>query len=180
MRRAFFLICVALLGLAWIAGPAAADSSPRARSTTTYAPNAEPIFDVYPSTGISCPLPYLDTGFGPLSMCTELDGSLGGAGWYGPYSSGLPAWANDLRIVNKLLCVNQNALAVDGVRGTVITSGRLDAGGFGEIRPGVQYIYYGFQAIGRPGNWGSDARFHPTDGWHNAGGDIETSFEGCL
>lgn len=181
MRRAFLLICVALIGLVSVAAPAAANSATTTDPTTKYAPAAgPPIFTYFPN-GIVCPRPWLaDEHFGPLSMCTELDGALGGAGWYGPRSTGIPAWANDLPILNTVACVNQNALATDGVRGTVITSGRLDAGGFGAIRPGVQYAYYGFQAIGRPGNWANDGRFHPTAGWRNATDAFDTSFEGCL
>ncbi|MEV0389453.1 hypothetical protein [Nonomuraea sp. NPDC050643] len=128
--------------------------------------------------GIWCPLPWLETGYGPLSWCTEIAGDYGGTGWYGPSNEGLPTWANDFPISSAFACVSKAQEAGGGVQGISKTVGTLNAGAFGQIRPGNLYSYFGFQPIGRPGHTTGpfgDRQFHSVGDWLHANRDFTPS-----
>lgn len=163
LRRIVLAATAALALVAGLAGPAGA---------------APPASDFrYMGNGIWCPLPWLETSFGPLSWCTEIAGNYGGAGWYGPYSEGVPSWANDRPITSRSACVIKKVQESGGGNvGLAKTVGGLDSGGFGEIRTGVLYANFGFQPIGRPGHVAGAGpldtdQFFSTGEWLHATGD---------
>jgi hypothetical protein len=129
LKRLLILVAIPVSVVALAASPASAAPEMRAVAHS-----------------IACPLPWVDSGFGPGSICTDV-----------------PDWVDDFPIIDKFWCVVNDVPGSDGVVGNISTIGLLDLGGFGRLRPGMQYAYFGFQPIGRPGNFApADGRFHPT------------------
>ncbi|MFD0856058.1 hypothetical protein ACFQ07_27710 [Actinomadura adrarensis] len=124
--------------------------------------------------GTSCPLPWLETGYGNLSHCTQLSaaGADARAGFGSLETSRFSPTTGWLDVKDTTFRRFQ-VTGSDGVVGTFKGRGRLNAGGFGDVAYGIQYAYYGFQPIGRWGNYSfASGRFHPSGEWVNASGDI--------
>jgi hypothetical protein len=162
LKRLLCLIAAPVVVVALAARPASADVFPGAYRL--------PIA----GTDIVCPLPWVDTAFGPGSFCVEKEPPHGGFGWYGAFSTDVPPWVNQHPLIDGGFCGLANVPgAYDGVVGFVHTIGLLDLGDYGNYRPGMQYAYYGFQAIGRPGLYRpTNNRFYPLEGWLPVSGNV--------
>ncbi|MFI0350249.1 hypothetical protein [Actinomadura sp. 9N407] len=162
VKRILAATAAALAMVVGVAGPASAAPDPKDFQ--------------YMGNGIWCPLPWLsDPAYGPLSWCSDVGGDRGGTGWYGPYSSGVPAWANKtpINLGDKWACVyTKTTEAGGGVKGVAKTVGHFDAGAYGDIDPGVLYSNFGLQPIGRPGHATGSAgnrTWHATGDWRHTG-----------
>ena len=115
--------------------------------------------------GVFCPHPYLVSGFGPVAHCTSAPtGGRVDVGFYSPLTGEFNIEHARLVDVEGTM-IERDAVAEDGIKGRFKGIG-VAATSFGGASFGVQYIYFGFQPIGR---WGSynvvDGKFHSTSGW---------------
>ncbi len=122
---------------------------------------------------VACPHPTLITPYGPLTVCTS--GTSGvvephDVGFYSPLTNDFADLYRNLGFYSTAGPQERKVVATDGVKGT-FRGGYLVQTSFGPVSYGIQYTYYGFQPIGRFGNYSLvTGQFHPDPGrpWYNA------------
>jgi hypothetical protein len=163
-----FVRLLAVLGMA--AGLVAIPTAASANSTATRAAGTAgasvqaitPQHKVVFANGtlVHCVVPFLSTGFGPISQCTQVIGNFARPGFYSPITGGFSSDSDFYQLANANFFTG-SVCATDGVCGVV--------GGYGVLATPFGAAIFVQQYVNNIGRWGSwnlhTNTFYPGGGW---------------